>query len=171
MKITKGQLKRIIAEEYAVVYGTKRKLTSRQRKIVETKKKRAVLAEAMRNYTANEVLEEGLGSFLKKIGGMLGKASKAAAETYTAAQGAWQEVSDKIDLEDGQKEAFEKAVKNKSLDANKALKDIIIDMPEYKAIVDSFGEGDEDTKAKMAKQRELFAAAISLLSSSVMTHA
>ena len=48
MKITKGQLKRIIAEEYAVVYGTKRKLTSRQRKIVETKKKRAVLAEAMR---------------------------------------------------------------------------------------------------------------------------
>ena len=60
MKITKGQLKRIIAEEHQVVFGKKpasrkrtRRLTAKQRRIVEAKKKQA--------HTDTEAVHKGTG--------------------------------------------------------------------------------------------------------------
>ena len=165
MKITKRQIRKIIAEEYTAVYGSRKpakKPTSRQRKIVEAKKKRAILAEARRNYNQDQVLEEGLGSFLKKLGGMFGKAMKQATTTYNTVQGAWKEVSDNIDLKEDQRKEFEEAIKRDAIDLGKEFTSHVKRMPEFKKIADSFSEEDKDKK-----QKELFAAALSLFKATV----
>ena len=165
MKITKRQLRKIIAEEYTAVYGSRKpakKSTSRQRKIVEAKKKRAILAEARRNYNQDQVLEEGLGSFLKKLGGMFGKAMKQATTVYGTVQGAWKEVSDNIDLKEDQRKEFEEAIKRDAIELGKEFTTHVQRMPEFKKIADSFSEEDKDKK-----QKELFAAALSLFKATV----
>ena len=89
MKITRKQLKRIIAEEHAVVYGTKPKRNVRRRKPIGKKKTRKqYLSEARRELIreqraiafSNQVIEEGFGSFLKGIGKGIGKIAGGAGE-------------------------------------------------------------------------------------------
>ena len=101
MKITRKQLKRIIAEEHAVVYGTKPKRTVRRRKPVGRKKTRKqYLSEARQELLreqraiafSNQVIEEGFGSFMsgiaKGIGKIAGGASEKAFGQMTKAGGA-----------------------------------------------------------------------------------
>ena len=64
MKITKRQLKRIIAEEYALVNGTKRRRTSSKRVSAKSKQlreaKRAdLLREAKAKILVEEMMQEG----------------------------------------------------------------------------------------------------------------
>lgn len=101
MKITKGQLKRIIAEEHAVVYGTKR----RTRRPVGTRRvaKKRYLSEAKREMIneiqaraiSNQLMEAGFFSALKAgfktamgLGGeAAGAALKKGAEAANAVKG------------------------------------------------------------------------------------
>ena len=101
MKITRKQLKRIIAEEHAVVYGTKPKRNVRRRRPVGRKKTRKqYLSEARRELLreqraiafSNQLIEEGFGSFMsgiaKGIGKIAGGAGEAAWGQMTKAGGA-----------------------------------------------------------------------------------
>ena len=116
MKITKGQLKRIIAEEYAVVYGTKRRPQGRRR---TTKKqrmneaKRELVLEIQSRAISNELLEEGFFDAIKAgfstVTSLGGKAAGAAAEKAGKAAKA---VSDQAS-----------ALKNAATDQIDALKD------------------------------------------------
>jgi hypothetical protein len=162
MKITKGQLKRIIAEEHALVYGTRkparkrtRRLTAKQRRIVEAKKKRAILAEVRMHYSCDQVLEEGLGSFLKKLGGFAMQGAKKAKSAYDDTMSAWDEISDQVDLEEKKKEALLKAIKADAVKLNSQLGDALKASPEFKDAVDSF----KDDKNKDEKTQQLFAVA------------
>ena len=94
MKITKGQLKRIIAEEHAVVYGTKRrgavKGKSRKTKQVRLNEaKRQLIAEAQARVMTAELLEEGFFDSIKSMfqtgGGVLGDAGEAVAKSIGTA--------------------------------------------------------------------------------------
>ena len=84
MKITKGQLKRIIAEEHAVVYGRRKPTASRRvakkRRLSEAK--RELVIEMQSRAIANELLEEGffdsIKAGLKAAAGIGGKAAGAA---------------------------------------------------------------------------------------------
>lgn len=85
MKITKGQLKKIIAEEYAVVYGKKpmgQRKTSKKQYMNEAK--RQLVVEIQSRAISNEILEEGffdsLKAGIKALGSLGGKAATAAAE-------------------------------------------------------------------------------------------
>ena len=167
MKITKKQLKRIIAEEHAIVYGTKkparkrtRKLTARQRRIVEAKKRKAILAEARRNYACDQVLEEGLGKFLKQIGGMFSKGMEQASKIKDATVDAWNELGDKIDADEQAMEAFREEMKTDLGDMQKNITDTIKRYTSFKKIVDDLPEDEKDEKTK-----ELYAAALALFKS------
>ena len=155
MKITKGQLKRIIAEEHQVVFGKKpasrkrtRRLTAKQRRIVEAKKKQAILREVKINYACNEVIEEGLGSFIRKLGGFAAKGAKKVADAYKDSKDAWDEVSSKVELEDAAKEAAEKALKAKAIEESEKMMNMIKEMPEIKAALEKLGD-DKDAIQKV----------------------
>ena len=87
MKITKGKLKQIIAEEHAIVYGTKRRPQGRRR---TTKKqrmneaRRELVLEIQSRAISNELLEEGFFDALKAgfdaVTSLGGKAASAAAK-------------------------------------------------------------------------------------------
>lgn len=85
MKITKRELKRIIAEEHAAVYGKKplgrRKITKKQHM---TEAKRQLVVEIQSRAISNEILEEGffdaLKAGVKALGSLGGKAASAAAQ-------------------------------------------------------------------------------------------
>ena len=95
MKITKGKLKRIIAEEHAVVYGTKRRTrrpvgrrkTAKKRFVNEAK--RELVLEIQSRALSNELLEEGFFDAIKAGFGAIknlgGKAATSAAEKAGAA--------------------------------------------------------------------------------------
>lgn len=90
MKITKGQLKRIIAEEHALVNGKTRKTrrpvgrrkTAKKRFVNEAK--RELVLEIQSRAVSNELLEEGFFDAIKAGFGAVkslgGKAAGAAAE-------------------------------------------------------------------------------------------
>ena len=168
MKITKGQLKRIIAEEHALVYGTKtrarkktRRLSAKQRRIIEAKKKRAILAEVRMHYNCDQVMEEGLGSFLKKLGGFAAKGAEKAKSVVSDTMQAWNEVSDQVDLENDKKEALIAAIKQDAERENKRFKKTIEDSQPFKDAVASFPDDDK----KDEKTKQLFAAAFQALKS------
>ena len=87
MKITKGKLKQIIAEEHAIVYGTNRRPQGRRR---TTKKqrmneaRRELVLEIQSRAISNELLEEGFFDALKAgfdaVTSLGGKAASAAAK-------------------------------------------------------------------------------------------
>lgn len=85
MKITKRELKRIIAEEHAAIYGKKplgrRKTTKKQHM---TEAKRQLVVEIQSRAISNEILEEGffdaLKAGVKALGSLGGKAASAAAQ-------------------------------------------------------------------------------------------
>ena len=94
MKITKGQLKRIIAEEHAVVYGKKRRGTikGRARKSKQVRlneAKRHLIAEAQARVMTGELLEEGFFDAIKSVfqtgGGVLDKAGESIAKNIAGA--------------------------------------------------------------------------------------
>lgn len=168
MKITKRQLKRIIAEEHALVYGTKnrtrkktRRLTTKQRRIVEAKKKRAILAEVRLQYNCDQVMEEGFGSFLKKLGGFAAKGAQKAKSVVDDTMNAWDEVSDQVDLEEEKREALIAAIKADAEKANKQFKGGIESLPEFKAAVASL----KDDENKDEKTKQLFAIAFQTIKS------
>jgi hypothetical protein len=85
MKITKRELKRIIAEEHALVYGKKligRRKTSKKQHMHEAK--RQLVVEIQSRAISNEILEEGffdaLKAGVKALGSLGGKAASAAAQ-------------------------------------------------------------------------------------------
>jgi len=165
MKITKKQLKRIIAEEHAVVYGkTKpsrrrtRKLTSKQRRIVEARKKRAILKEAQRNYACNQVIEEGFGKFLKQVGGMFSKGVEQAAKIKDNTVAAWKDLGDKIDADEKKMNDFREEMKADISDFQAQLQKAIQGYKSFAAITDELPEDKKEEKTK-----ELFAAAIALM--------
>lgn len=167
MKITKKQLKRIIAEEHAIVYGTKkparrrtRKLTAKQRRIVEAKKRKAILAEARRNYACDEVLEEGLGKFLKQMGGMFTKGLEQASKIKDATVDAWKDLGDKIDADEKAMQDFRDEMKTDLGDIQKSITDTIKGYTSFKKIVDDLPDEEKDDKTK-----ELYAAALALFKS------
>ena len=90
MKITKGQLKRIIAEEHAVVYGTKtktrrpvgRRKTSKKQYVNEAK--RELINEIQARAITNQLLEEGI---LNEFFGKMGRMAKAAFKTAKGVAG------------------------------------------------------------------------------------
>ncbi len=92
MKITKGQLKRIIAEEHAVVYGTKRKTrrpvgrrkTAKKQYVNEAK--RELINEIQAKAITNELMVEGFfGDLWSNAKAALGVAKDAAGEAGAAA--------------------------------------------------------------------------------------
>ena len=167
MKITKKQLKKIIAEEHAIVYGTKkplarktRKLSAKQRRIVEAKKKKAILAEVKRNYACDEVLEEGIGKFLKQIGGMFAKGMEQAGKIKDATTEEWRKLGEKIDAEEADMKAFEDEMKQDLVDLKQDIENAVKKYASFKTIVDKI-EGDD--KAKEEKTKQLYAAGIQLV--------
>jgi len=108
MKITKGQLKRIIREEHALVYGAKkptrvkgRKTTSRRktRKQYLSEARRELIIEQRSIAFANQLHEAGFGSMLKGlakgISGIAGGAAEAAWGGMTKAGNAIASAADK----------------------------------------------------------------------------
>lgn len=169
MKITRKQLKAIIAEEHAIVYGTKkgaakktRKLTPKQRRIVEAKKRKAILAEVQRNYACNEVLEEGLPKFLKQLGGMFSKGLEQAVKIKDATTEEWRKLGEKIDAEEADMKAFEDEMKQDLASLKQDIENAVKKYSSFKNIIDKI-EGDDDAKAEKTKQ--LYAAGIQLVKS------
>ena len=85
MKITKRELKRIIAEEHAAIYGKKplgRRKTTKKQHLTEAK--RQLVVEIQSRAISNEILEEGffdaLKAGVKALGSLGGKAASAAAQ-------------------------------------------------------------------------------------------
>jgi hypothetical protein len=131
MKITKRQLKRIIAEEYALVNGTKRRRTSSKRVSAKSKQlreaKRAdLLREAKAKILVEEMMQEGwfsdlLGG-LKAVGGKAGEeAMKGYEKVAKTTTDAWK--STKAAYEAGVKENQDKekaAAEKKALDFSEA---------------------------------------------------
>ena len=116
MKITKGQLKRIIAEEHKLVYGKptktrKRKPTGRRKtkKQYMNEAKRQVIIEIQSKAIANQVLEEGLWDMIKgaasTVKDLAGDAGAAAQQKITkgyeavkgAGEGAWDAAGDYVE--------------------------------------------------------------------------
>ena len=60
MKITKKQLKRIIAEEHKVVYGTKPRASRKRRQLTLTEKKRQIKRDYRYQLLAEEMYHDGL---------------------------------------------------------------------------------------------------------------
>ena len=94
MKITKGQLKRIIAEEHAVVYGKKRRGTvkgkaKKSKQVRLNEAKRQLIVEAQARVMTGELLEEGFFDSIKSIfqtgGGVLGDAGEGIAKAIGGA--------------------------------------------------------------------------------------
>lgn len=167
MKITKKQLKRIIAEEYSIVYGTKkparkrtRKLTAKQRRIVEAKKRKAIIAEARRNYACDQVLEEGLGKFLKQMGGMFSKGLEQASKIKDATVTAWNDLGEKLDADENKMEAFKEEMISDLGDIQKNITRTIKGYSSFKDIVDGLPDEEKEEKTK-----ELYAAALALFKS------
>ena len=165
MKITKKQLKRIISEEHALVYGTKkssrkktRKLTSRQRRIVEARKKRAILREAQRNYACNQVIEEGFGKFLKQVGGMFSKGMEQAGKIKNQTVDAWNELGEKIEADEKNMNAFREEMKEDIKGLQDGMMKTIKNYASFKKITDELPEESKEEKTK-----ELFAAAIAVM--------
>jgi methionyl-tRNA synthetase len=163
MRITKGQLKRIVAEEHAIVYGTKRpaskitrKLTASQRRIIEAKKQRAILTEAKLNYAMNGVIEEGLGSFLKKLGGMAMKGAQKVTQAVSDTKAAWDEVSKEVEIEEKAKADVEKAIKDEAGKLNKEVMEKIKNLAAVKQALEPI----KDDKEKVQK---VYAAAMALV--------
>jgi len=169
MKITRKQLKQIIAEEHAIVYGTKkpssrktRKLSPKQRRIVEAKKKKAILAEVQRNYACDEVLEEGIGKFLKQLGGMFSKGMEQAVKIKDATAEEWRKLGEKIDAEEADMKAFEDEMKQDLQGLKQDIENAVKKYASFKKIIDKL-EGDDDAKEEKTKQ--LYAAGIQLVKS------
>jgi len=169
MKITKGQLKRIIAEEYAVVYGAKkpaakrtRRLTPKQRQIVEAKKKKAILAEVKRNYACDQVLEEGLPKFLKQLGGMFSKGMEQASKIKNAMAEEWNELGEKIDADEKAMEAFKAEIKDGVSTIKDDIERSVRGYKTFKDIVDNLPEEEKEQKTQ-----ELYAAALALFKSAI----
>jgi len=91
MKITKGQLKRIIAEEHALVYGTKRRpqgrrKTTKKQRLSEAK--RELISEIQTRATVNELMAEGFfGNMFRNMKAALSTAGDIAGEAGAAAAG------------------------------------------------------------------------------------
>tara|TARA_B100000676_G_C17940441_1_gene766101 strand:- start:12 stop:539 length:528 start_codon:yes stop_codon:yes gene_type:complete len=160
MKITKRQLKRIIAEEYALVHGTKRRRTSRRstrnaRQLREAKRAE-LLREAKAKILVEEMMQEGwftdLIGGLTAVGGEAGKAAKAGYEKVAkATTDAWK--ATKQSFEDGVKANQEKekqAAEKKALEFAEA--DAKSKYQEYmQGLVKIFLDGgyeDEEAQAK-----------------------
>ena len=129
MKITKRQLKKIISEEYALVYGKKAPVSkNRKRRVARAKQKRLqerkmhqreVLIEAKAKIIAREIMEEGwftdalagiggvLGKAGEKVGDQVGKVGKMADDTWKATKKAYvdaaKENKDKNTIQKGEK--------------------------------------------------------------------
>jgi hypothetical protein len=171
MKITKGQLKRIIAEEHALVYGTRkparkktRRLTTKQRRIVEAKKKRAILAEVRRNYACDAVLEEGLGKFLSQLGGMFTQGFEKVKAVRKEVGDAWTDLGTKFDADEKLMTAFTTELKDDLKDISGQLQNQMKKYNSFKAIVDGLKGTPEEIDAKT---KEVFAAGLALLKTSV----
>lgn len=85
MKITRKQLKRIIAEEHAVVYGQKKRTTRKpqgrrktSKKVYMNEAKREMINEIQARALSNQILEEGI---LNEFFGKMGRLAKAAFKT------------------------------------------------------------------------------------------
>ena len=91
MRITKGKLKQIIAEEHALVYGTKRrrKPTGRRRMTKQKRMneaKRELVNEIQTRALVNELMAEGFfGSMFRNMKAALSTASDVAGEAGAAA--------------------------------------------------------------------------------------
>lgn len=119
MKITKNQLKRIIAEEYALVYGSKKKnkisktkKTLRERKRIKARRNE-LIREAQGRLVVEHMLEE---NFFKAIWSILTGPMKTAAaagvkagkQISTAAAERWNDSYDETQISDIS-DAFEEA--------------------------------------------------------------
>lgn len=96
MKITRKQLKRIIAEEHAVVYGTKKRTTRRPqgrrkttKKVYVNEAKRAMINEIQIRAITNELMTEGMfGDMWDSAKSWIGSAADVAGEEGKKAIGA-----------------------------------------------------------------------------------
>ena len=95
MKITKGQLKRIIAEEHALVYGepkrktSKRRSLSRKAMLESRRRKREIMIEAKAKILAEEMIQEGW--FTDMLSGLGAAAKSNYKKVKSAASDAWQD--------------------------------------------------------------------------------
>lgn len=88
MKITKGQLKRIIAEEHDLVYGKPKRTVKRRKPIGRKKTRKQYITEARQQLIreqraiafSNQVIEEGFGTMLKGLAKGIGKLAGGGAE-------------------------------------------------------------------------------------------
>ena len=159
MKITKGQLKRIIAEEYAVVYGTKRKparrSASRTKRLREANRAN-LLREAKAEILVQEMMQEGwfsdlLGG-LKSVGGKAGeqamkgyeKVTKTTTDAWNATKTAY-EAGVKENQDKEKKAAEEKALEFSEADAASKYKEYMQSL--IKIFLDG-GYEDEEAQAK-----------------------
>jgi len=123
MRITKGQLRRIIAEEHALVNRTKRSRTSSKRISVKSKQlreaKRAdLLLEAKAKILAEEMIEEGwFGDMISGLGKVGDKASEKAKAGYEKVQSAT------TDAWNATKTAYQQGVKDNQDKEKKAAED------------------------------------------------
>ena len=88
MRITKGELKRIVAEEHAMVYGTRRPVGTRRvaKKQYVNEAKRQLINEIQAKAITNELMVEGFfGDLWDNAKAALGVAKDAAGEAGAAA--------------------------------------------------------------------------------------
>ena len=105
MKITKGQLKRIIAEEHALVYGKPKRKTSKrnrnnrrrlqERKLLEARKRDLLVEEFMMNEGMFSKIAAGLsglfggeGGIADQVGGTIEKVATSLKNSKDKAMGA-----------------------------------------------------------------------------------
>ena len=160
MKITKGQLKRIIAEEYTAIYG-KKKLISKPKRLTKSKrireaKRRNLLREAKAEILVEEMMQEGwfsdlLGG-LKSIGGKAGeeamkgyeKVAKSTTDAWKATKSAY-EAGVKENQEKEKAEAEKKALQFAEADAASKYKEYMQSL--VKIFLDG-GYEDEEAQSK-----------------------
>ena len=125
MKITKGKLKQIIAEEHALVYGKRRRPQGRRK---TTKKqrmneaKRELVLEIQSRAISNELLEEGFFDAIKAgFGAVKSLGGKAAGAAVEKAGKAAKAVSDQATALKDAASAQIEALKEKGNDALAAV--------------------------------------------------
>ena len=177
MKITKGQLKRIIAEEHALVYGKPKRrknvrrtnqLAKRRRLAEHKRRKQEILLEAKSALLVEEFIQEGFfGQALAGLKGVFGAAGEGikakASEFGKAIKGKW----------DTAKEEFAKAAEaQKDDDIQKAMKNIMDRYPDeaaryYKDWMQAMakdlikaGMEEEEAKATLVGMQQAWADAI-----------
>ena len=161
-KINSKQLRQLIIQE---ISGKKskptmkiRRLSNKQKRQISESKKRQRITEARITIAEMEVMEEGLGTFLKKIGGMAAKGIKAAVAAKDTAVSAWEEVSAKVEADEQLVKDFEAELKNDLKTLQSDIMRNVKTSKAFKSIVDDLSDEEKEEKTK-----ELFAAAVALV--------